>query len=115
MEIQASRSGARAWPSAEPILLLDQNRARWDQLLIRRGLAALERAQEASNTLGGAHGPYAKRRESCGRTSERNVTQLTWAKARIRERDASDYRVKTHVFTGMPVALREARRFNDLS
>ena len=42
-------------PSGEPILLLDQNRARWDQLLIRRGLAALERAEQ----LGGARGPYA--------------------------------------------------------
>ena len=55
MEIQASRSGARVGPSGEPVLLLDQNRARWDQLLIRRGLAALERAE----ALGGALGPYA--------------------------------------------------------
>ena len=55
MEIQASRSKARVDPSGEPILLLDQNRARWDQLLIRRGLAALERAAK----LGGAQGPYA--------------------------------------------------------
>ena len=55
MEIQASRSRARVGPSGEPILLLDQDRARWDHLLIRRGLAALERAEE----LGGAHGPYA--------------------------------------------------------
>jgi RNA polymerase sigma-70 factor (ECF subfamily) len=45
MEIQASRARARVGPSGEPILLLDQNRARWDQLLIRRGLAALERAE----------------------------------------------------------------------
>jgi predicted RNA polymerase sigma factor len=56
MEIQASRSRARVGPSGEPILLLDQNRARWDQLLIRRGLAALERArrvrEEESNALG---------------------------------------------------------------
>ena len=55
MEIQASRSGARVAPSGEPILLLDQNRARWDQLLVRRGLAALERAE----SLGGEQGPYA--------------------------------------------------------
>jgi len=55
MEIQASRSRARTGPSGEPILLLDQNRARWDQLLIHRGLAALERAEN----LGGAHGLYA--------------------------------------------------------
>ena len=55
MEIQASRSAARSGPSGEPILLLEQNRARWDQLLIRRGLTALARAEE----LGGAGGPYA--------------------------------------------------------
>jgi len=54
MEIQASRSGARVGPSGEMILLLDQDRGRWDQLLIRRGLAALERAEQ----LGGALGPY---------------------------------------------------------
>ncbi|MDP9266192.1 MAG: RNA polymerase sigma factor [Chloroflexota bacterium] len=55
MEIQASRSRARIGPSGEPILLLDQDRGRWDQLLIRRGLAALGRAA----ALGGALGPYA--------------------------------------------------------
>jgi RNA polymerase sigma-70 factor (ECF subfamily) len=55
MEIQASRLHARTGPGGEPILLLDQNRARWDQLLIHRGLAALERAQ----SLGGTVGPYA--------------------------------------------------------
>jgi RNA polymerase sigma-70 factor, ECF subfamily len=55
MEIQASRIRARVGPSGEPILLPDQNRALWDRLLIRRGLAALARAEE----LGGARGPYA--------------------------------------------------------
>ena len=55
MEIQASRSKARINSAGEPILLLEQNRAHWDQLLIRRGLAALARAQK----LGGAPGPYA--------------------------------------------------------
>ncbi len=55
MEIQASRSAARVNESGEPILLLDQNRAFWDQLLIRRGLGALERAEK----LGGSRGPYA--------------------------------------------------------
>lgn len=55
MEIQASRTRARIGPSGEPVLLLDQNRALWDQLLIRRGLAALERA----GRLGGAQGTYA--------------------------------------------------------
>jgi RNA polymerase sigma factor (sigma-70 family) len=54
MEIQASRLGARVGSSGEPILLLDQDRARWDQLFIRRGLAALERAE----ALGGPLGPY---------------------------------------------------------
>jgi RNA polymerase sigma-70 factor (ECF subfamily) len=52
MEIQASRSNARVGPSGQPILLLDQNRALWDHLLIRRGLAALDRAQRASSETG---------------------------------------------------------------
>jgi RNA polymerase sigma factor (sigma-70 family) len=55
MEIQASRSAARVGPSGEPILLFEQDRARWDQLLIRRGLAALDRVEK----LGGLQGPYA--------------------------------------------------------
>ena len=55
MELQASRLRARVGPSGEPVLLLDQDRWRWDQLLIRRGLSALERAQQ----LGTALGPYA--------------------------------------------------------
>ena len=55
MEIQASRLRARIGPNGEPVLLLDQNRARWDQLLIRRGLNSLARAEK----LGGAAGPYA--------------------------------------------------------
>jgi predicted RNA polymerase sigma factor len=54
MEIQASRSRARTGPGGEPILLLEQDRSRWDRLLIRRGLAGLERAER----LGGARGPY---------------------------------------------------------
>jgi RNA polymerase sigma factor (sigma-70 family) len=55
MEIQASRARARTGPSGEPVLLLDQDRARWDRLLIGRGLAALERTEN----LGGTRGPYA--------------------------------------------------------
>ena len=55
MEIQSSRATARVGPTGEPILLLDQNRAQWDQLLIRRGFAARQRIEE----LGGARGPYA--------------------------------------------------------
>ena len=54
MEIQASRLRARVGPSGEPVLLLDQDRSRWDQLLIRRGLTALARAEQ----LGDARGPY---------------------------------------------------------
>jgi predicted RNA polymerase sigma factor len=55
MEIQASRLNARLGPNGEPVLLPDQDRSRWDRLLIRRGLAALERAER----LGGTLGPYA--------------------------------------------------------
>jgi RNA polymerase sigma-70 factor (ECF subfamily) len=55
MEIQASRVHARTTPTGEPILLLEQDRSKWDHLLIRRGLGALERAE----ALGGARGPYA--------------------------------------------------------
>jgi RNA polymerase sigma factor (sigma-70 family) len=55
MEIQASRSAARVGPTGEPVLLLEQNRARWDQLLIRRGFTGLARAQE----LGGGSGTFA--------------------------------------------------------
>lgn len=54
MEIQASRSRARVGPSGEPVLLLDQDRGRWDHVLVRRGLAALARAED----LGGSLGPY---------------------------------------------------------
>ncbi|WP_415367248.1 RNA polymerase sigma factor [Saccharothrix sp. BKS2] len=54
MEVQASRAKARVGPNGEPVLLLEQNRARWDQLLIRRGLTALERAWSAP----GPRGPY---------------------------------------------------------
>ena len=55
MEIQSSRANARVGPAGEPILLLDQDRSRWDRLLIDRGLTALARAER----LGGAQGPYA--------------------------------------------------------
>jgi predicted RNA polymerase sigma factor len=54
MEIQSSRAGARVNARGEPVLLLEQNRARWDQLLIRRGLDAITRAR----SLGGVRGPY---------------------------------------------------------
>ncbi|MDT8911029.1 RNA polymerase sigma factor [Amycolatopsis sp. PS_44_ISF1] len=60
LEIQASRSAARTGPNGEPVLLLEQDRGRWDQLLIRRGLAALSRSEELA---GGAYGPYSAQAE----------------------------------------------------
>jgi RNA polymerase sigma-70 factor (ECF subfamily) len=72
MEIQASRARARTGPSGQPIVLLEQNRALWDFLLIRRGLAALERAMK----LGGSRGPY--------------VTQASIAAVHARARTAED-------------------------
>lgn len=59
MEIQASRMRARLGPGGEPILLLDQDRGRWDHLLIRRGLAALQRAEVLARSSGTSLGPYA--------------------------------------------------------
>jgi predicted RNA polymerase sigma factor len=59
MELQASRAGARVDAQGCPVLLLEQDRSRWDQLLIRRGLAALDRARELATQLGVALGPYA--------------------------------------------------------
>ena len=72
MEIQASRSRARVGPAGEPVLLLDQDRARWDHLLIGRGLAALQRAESS----GGAGGPY--------------VLQAAIAACHARARDATE-------------------------
>ena len=70
MEIQASRAKARVGPSGEPILLLEQNRAHWDRLLIHRGLAALERVQR----IGGRKGTYAIQAEiaACHARAARN-------------------------------------------
>jgi RNA polymerase sigma factor (sigma-70 family) len=58
MEIQASRFGARTGPAGEPVLLLDQDRSRWDPLLIRRGQAALDRAEALNTTGARSPGPY---------------------------------------------------------
>jgi RNA polymerase sigma factor (sigma-70 family) len=73
MEIQASRSAARINPSGEPILLLDQDRSRWDQLLIRRGLAALERAAKLAASLG----PYALQAAIAACHARANVPEAT--------------------------------------
>jgi len=76
MEIQASRMRARTGPSGEPVLLLDQNRARWDHLLIRRGLAALARAE----ALGGAGGKYALQAAIAAcHARARTAGQTNWA------------------------------------
>jgi len=75
MEIQSSRAAARIGPGGEPILLLDQNRARWDQLLIRRGLAALARAEAQHEALG----PYALQ------------ASIAACHARAREANATDW------------------------
>ena len=75
MEIQASRSHARTGPNGEPILLMDQNRAQWDQLLIQRGLAALERAR----TLGRSMGPYSLQAEIAAcHARAREAQQTDW-------------------------------------
>lgn len=75
MEIQASRAAARLGPGGEPILLLDQNRARWDHLLIRRGLAALARAE----SLGGALGRYALQAAiAAGHARARTADETDW-------------------------------------
>jgi RNA polymerase sigma factor (sigma-70 family) len=88
MEIQASRSRARTAPDGSPILLLEQDRSRWDRLLIRRGLAALERAER----LGGAQGPYAlqaaiaachARATSAGETDWQRITALYFALSQL--------------------------------
>lgn len=87
MEIQASRTKARVGPSGEPILLLDQDRAEWDWLLINRGLAALERAEKVSN----AKGPYVLQAEiaACharARTSE----ETNWAEIALLYRQLAE-------------------------
>ncbi len=75
MEIQASRSRARVGPTGEPILLLEQNRAQWDQLLIRRGLTALDRA----SSLGRAPGSYLMQAEIAAcHARARTAEQTDW-------------------------------------
>ena len=77
MEIQSSRSRARVSSSGAPILLLDQNRAHWDQLLIRRGLAALDRAER----LGGMQGSYALQAAIAARHARAVIPEETdWAR-----------------------------------
>ncbi|HKA08757.1 MAG TPA: RNA polymerase sigma factor [Gemmataceae bacterium] len=77
MEIQASRSRARVGPGGEPVLLLEQNRSLWDQLLIRRGLAALERAE----SFAGTRGPYTLQAAIAAcHARARTPAETNWAK-----------------------------------
>ncbi|MDZ5447632.1 RNA polymerase sigma factor [Micromonospora sp. 4G57] len=77
LEIQASRTAARTGPDGEPVLLNDQDRSRWDQLLIRRGLAGLDRAR----ALGGTPGPYALQAEIAAcHARARTPDQTDWAR-----------------------------------
>jgi RNA polymerase sigma-70 factor (ECF subfamily) len=77
MEIQASRSRARVGPGGQPVLLVDQDRARWDHVLVRRGLAALERAEQ----LGGSLGPYALQAAIAAcHARARSVEETDWAR-----------------------------------
>jgi RNA polymerase sigma factor (sigma-70 family) len=77
MEIQASRSRARVGPGGEPVLLVDQDRARWDHVLVGRGLAALERAER----LGGSLGPYALQAAIAAcHARARGVEETDWAR-----------------------------------
>ncbi|WP_250006532.1 RNA polymerase sigma factor [Actinoplanes sp. M2I2] len=84
MEIQASRTAARTGPGGEPILLAEQNRARWDQLLIRRGLAALRRAEDL---IEGDPGPYVLQAAiAAGHARARRFADTDWVRiARLYE------------------------------
>ena len=84
MEIQASRLRARTGPAGEPVLLLDQNRALWDRVLIGRGLAALERVEE----LDGARGPYALQAAiAASHARARTPEETDWARIAALYRD----------------------------
>jgi RNA polymerase sigma factor (sigma-70 family) len=99
MEIQASRSRARVGPSGEPVLLLEQDRGRWDQLLIHRGLAALERAE----ALGGGLGTYALQAAIAAcHARARTAEETDW------KRIASLYDALVHLVPSPVVALNRA-------
>jgi RNA polymerase sigma factor (sigma-70 family) len=94
MELQASRIPARTSPAGDPILLTDQDRRRWDRLLIRRGMAALERAGQ----LDAAPGPYAVQAEIAAcHARAGSVKDTDW------ERIAALYVVLVHLIPGSPV------------
>jgi RNA polymerase sigma factor (sigma-70 family) len=99
MELQASRIGARTGPAGEPVLLADQDRLRWDRLLIRHGLAALDRA----GRLGGAPGRYAVQAEIAAcHARAASVNDTDW------ERIAALYMVLGHLMPSPVVELNRA-------
>jgi RNA polymerase sigma factor (sigma-70 family) len=99
LEIQASRTAARSGPRGEVVLLLDQDRRRWDQLLIHRGLAALERAE----MLGGQAGPYALQASIAAcHARARTAEETNWA------RIAALYWALSHVTPSPIVELNRA-------
>ena len=99
MELQASRVGARTGPAGEPVLLADQDRRRWDRLLIRHGLAALGRAE----ALGGAPGPYEVQAEIAAcHARAASVAGTDW------ERIAALYVVLGHLTPSPVVELNRA-------
>ncbi len=99
MEIQASRFAARIGPSGEPILLLDQDRSQWDQLLIRRGLAALERADSAASPAG----PYTLQAAiAASHALARKAEDTDW------KRISALYRVLAHISPSPIVELNRA-------
>ncbi|WP_366526149.1 RNA polymerase sigma factor [Geothrix sp.] len=103
LEIQASRLRARVGPDGEPILLLDQDRGRWDQLLIRRGLAALERAHAQALALGEPPGPYALQATIAGcHARARTAADTDWA------RIAALYETLAHLTPSPIVELNRA-------
>jgi predicted RNA polymerase sigma factor len=99
MDLQASRAGARTGPAGEPVLLTDQDRRRWDRLLIRHGLQALERAGK----LGGAPGPYEVQAEIAACHARAHSVQTTdW------ERVAALYVVLGHLTPSPVIELNRA-------
>jgi predicted RNA polymerase sigma factor len=99
MEIQASRLRARVGPAGEPVLLLDQDRRRWDRLLIRRGLAAIDRAE----ALGAAPGPYLLQAEIAAcHARARSPEETDWV------RIASLYETLAHAAPSPIVELNRA-------
>ena len=103
MEIQASRLHARVAPDGEPILLMDQNRARWDHMLIRRGLAALDRAEREATAQGIGLGPYLLQAEiaACHARAP-TASDTDWG------RIVAVYDILSHVMPSPIVALNRA-------